>query len=217
MYSDYPNLWRGIDGNAPEGVMAFSANTGASDGPSIEMYGDNMMWSGTTYKQGSINYISNTAGLSTTPPSIGHNFLSYNLATNTYTSAMAITNDGKVIIGSDLIDFTVDHVPGTYDLYVERGILTEKLKVASSGDVANWSDFVFNSGYKLMPLSRVESFVKANKHLPEIPSAAEVAKDGIDVASMDAKLLQKIEELTLYVIQQQKEIDELKKKVEAEN
>jgi hypothetical protein len=61
-----------------------------------------------------------------------------------------------------------------------------------------------------MPLSKVESYVKTNKHLPEIPSANEVAKDGIDVAAMDAKLLQKIEELTLYVIQQQKQIDEQK-------
>lgn len=100
---------------------------------------------------------------------------------------------------------------GGYMLYVGQGILTEKLKVANSTDAMNWSDFVFNKEYKLRSLYDVESYINTNKHLPEIPSAKEVAADGIDVASIDAKLLQKIEELTLYVIQQQKEIDELKK------
>ncbi|MBS1687747.1 MAG: hypothetical protein JSS96_03420 [Bacteroidetes bacterium] len=101
--------------------------------------------------------------------------------------------------------------PSGYSLYVAKGILTERLKVASSTDPVNWSDFVFNKDYKLMPIHQLESFISQNAHLPEIPTANEVAKDGIDVANMDAKLLQKIEELTLYVIQQQKEIDELKK------
>ncbi len=66
-----------------------------------------------------------------------------------------------------------------------------------------------------MPLNKVEEYVKANKHLPGVPSAQEVVDDGgIDLGSMDAKLLQKVEELTLYVIQQQKQIDELQKKLE---
>ena len=103
--------------------------------------------------------------------------------------------------------------PTGYSLFVAHGILTEKLKVANSADVLNWSDFVFNKDYKLMSLLNLEKFIAKNKHLPEIPSASEVAKDGIDIASIDAKLLQKIEELTLYVIQQQKEIDELRKQI----
>jgi len=111
--------------------------------------------------------------------------------------------------------------PGSeYSLYVANGILTEKVKVALHSDF-NWADFVFNKDYKLKPLNEVEKYVKANKHLPEVPSANEVAEDGIDVANMDSKLLQKIEELTLYVIEQQKqleqqknEIDQLKKKMD---
>jgi len=63
-----------------------------------------------------------------------------------------------------------------------------------------------------MPLNKVADYVKENKHLPDVPSAADVKKEGIDLGSMDAKLLKKIEELTLYVIQQQKQIDELQKK-----
>ena len=111
-------------------------------------------------------------------------------------------------IGTAHTSFTT---PAGYNLYVSKGILTEKLKVANSADVMNWSDFVFNKDYKLRSLHDVESYINANKHLPEIPSAKEVGEEGIDVAAMDARLLQKIEELTLYIIQQQKEIDELKK------
>lgn len=73
------------------------------------------------------------------------------------------------------------------------------------------ADFVFDPTYNLMPLNKVEEFVKANRHLPEIPSAAEVEKKGLSMGEMQNKLLQKIEELTLYVIEQQKQIEELKK------
>ena len=78
-----------------------------------------------------------------------------------------------------------------------------------------WADFVFDNDYKLRPLSEVELFIKNNGHLPEIPSAAQVEKEGVDLGAMDAKLLQKIEELTLYIIKQDKEIQELKKLVKS--
>src|SRR5690606_910854 len=96
-----------------------------------------------------------------------------------------------------------------YRLFVEDGILTEKVKVAVK-NTSDWADYVFADEYKLMPLEQVEKFVKENNHLPNVPSAVEVVESGIDVAKMDAKLLEKIEELTLYIIQQQKEINELK-------
>jgi hypothetical protein len=73
------------------------------------------------------------------------------------------------------------------------------------------ADFVFNSDYSLMPLHKVEAFVKINKHLPEIPSAAEVKEKGLSMGEMQNKLLQKIEELMLYVIEQQKRIEQLEK------
>lgn len=75
-----------------------------------------------------------------------------------------------------------------------------------------WADYVFKPNYKLMPLNKSEGFIKENKHLPGIPTESEVTTDGINVAEMNAKLLQKVEELTLYIIEQQKQIDELKKK-----
>lgn len=115
--------------------------------------------------------------------------------------------DGLLRIGNGV------SLPSGYKLYVQDGILTEKVKVALSSDPTNWSDFVFDENYDLKPLSEVEKFIKKNKHLPEIPSTEEIHKEGLDLAQMDAKLLQKVEELTLYVIQQQKEIQQLKSKI----
>lgn len=78
-------------------------------------------------------------------------------------------------------------------------------------DLAVPADYVFKPNYKLMPLPQVEQFVKKNSHLPEIPSASEITKNGLSIGEMQNKLLQKVEELTLYAIQQNKEIVEQKK------
>ncbi len=116
----------------------------------------------------------------------------------------------KVEIGNYVI--TNMTTPGDYGLYVAKGILTEKVKVAVATS-ANWADYVFNKDYKLLSLGEVEKYVKKNKHLPGVPSADEVVKEGVDVVAMDAKLLQKIEELTLYMIEMKKENEVLKKRV----
>ena len=76
--------------------------------------------------------------------------------------------------------------------------------------LTDWSDFVFDDGYRLMPLGEVERYIDANRHLPEVPSAQEVEENGVDVGEMNKLLLQKVEELTLYIIDLQKQIDELK-------
>jgi hypothetical protein len=68
------------------------------------------------------------------------------------------------------------------------------------------ADFVFHSEYDLKPLSELETFVKENKHLPEIPSKKQMVENGLNINDMQIKLLQKIEELTLYVIEQDKRI-----------
>jgi hypothetical protein len=102
--------------------------------------------------------------------------------------------------------------PGSkYSLFVKRGILTESVKVGVA--CSSWADYVFDKNYQLMPLTNVESYIAENKHLPEVPSAEEAAKNGIDVASMDATLLKKVEELTLYMIQMQKENEALKNRI----
>ncbi|CAN5617987.1 hypothetical protein BH09BAC4_BH09BAC4_03080 [soil metagenome] len=71
----------------------------------------------------------------------------------------------------------------------------------SVDNVADWSDKVFTENYKLRPLSEVASYIHQYQHLPDVPSATEVVAAGVDAVKMDAKLLEKIEELTLYSIQ----------------
>jgi hypothetical protein len=115
---------------------------------------------------------------------------------NTYT-VMSLGADGNVGIGTNKPDqkLTVNGI-----IHATGQILDTKVL----------PDFVFKPEYKLRSLEEVESYVKENSHLPEVPSAAEVSEHGLDVAKMQNTLLQKVEELTLYVIQQQKEINDLK-------
>jgi hypothetical protein len=77
-------------------------------------------------------------------------------------------------------------------------------------EIGAWKDEVFTPEYKLLSITETETFIKENGHLPDLPSEAEVLENGYKLSEMDALLLQKIEELTLYVIEQQKEIDKLK-------
>ncbi len=130
------------------------------------------------------------------------------------TEVLAINNNGTVKIGNV-------NVTGSYKLFVETGILTEKVKVAVRTS-ADWADHVFNKNYPLMPLEQVDVFIKKNGHLPGIPAAAEMVKEGNDLGKTDALLLEKIEELTLHLVeqnrlnnQQQKEIDQLKARLAA--
>jgi len=82
-------------------------------------------------------------------------------------------------------------------------------------DMNNAADYVFDPAYNLQDLSEVENYVKENKHLPGIPSAAEMAENGMSVAQMSNLLLEKIEELTLHMIELQKENNALKSRIES--
>ena len=95
-------------------------------------------------------------------------------------------------------------------LAVNGTITTREVKVTDSG----WSDFVFEKDYNLQNLNQVETYIKENKHLPDIPSAKQVEEEGLSMADMMKKQMQKIEELTLYVIEQNKQLSALKKENE---
>lgn len=123
--------------------------------------------------------------------------------------SMRLQPDGKLAIGGSTLS-----TPGSYRLYVADGILTEKVKVAVKA-TANWADYVFAPDYQLKTLKEVEKYVLENNHLPGVPSAEEVVKEGIDMATMDAKLLEKIEELTLYMIDMNKKVEVLQKENES--
>jgi hypothetical protein len=94
----------------------------------------------------------------------------------------------------------------TYKLAVGGGIIAESVKVKPQGE---WPDYVFEKGYPMLSLGDLEKYILKNKHLPDVPAAAEVKKEGLDLGEMNTKLLQKIEELTLYLIEKDKEIKKL--------
>lgn len=126
------------------------------------------------------------------------------LGTNN-TSQMRIAADGKISMGNVT-------TPAGYRLYVENGILTEKVKVSVKTS-SEWSDYVFAPEYNLTKLPEVEAYINSHKHLPGVPSADEVVANGIDMAKMDAKLLEKVEELTLHLIEMNKKMIEMQQKI----
>lgn len=98
-----------------------------------------------------------------------------------------------------------------YNLWVEDGIVTEDIAIVS---VDTWKDIVFSDDYNLQSLKELEVFIKKNKHLPGIKSEALVKKEGYSIQEMDIALLEKVEELTLYTIEQDKKINLLTSKLE---
>lgn len=188
--------YRNLRARTSAGALAFYANAGGEDGPTITMNGITNTTSGTP---GGIAFSAVGAGAAP-----AYDFNCFDPSSNSWNTRMRISANGKVAIGP-----TTMATPYGYRLFVKDGILTEKIKVALSSDPTNWADFVFADDYKLRPLKEVESYIAKHKHLPEIPSTAEVHQEGLDLAQMDAKLLQKIEELTLYIIEQQKRIEKL--------
>ncbi len=114
---------------------------------------------------------------------------------------VTVFENGQVAIGSSST--------GTHKLAVEGSIGAREVKVEASG----WSDFVFEADYELLTLEELEQHIQEKGHLPEIPNEAEVIENGINLGEMNAKLLQKIEELTLYLIEQNKELKEAKAEI----
>jgi len=95
------------------------------------------------------------------------------------------------------------------ELSVNGSIRAKQIKV----EIANWPDFVFKTGYQLPPLTMVQAFISQNGHLPEIPSAQEISEKGLNLGEVNKLLMQKIEEMTLYLIQQDQRIKSLEAKL----
>jgi hypothetical protein len=112
-------------------------------------------------------------------------------------------NSGDVGIGTSTI-------PSGYKLAVDGKIIAEEIKVKISGD---WPDYVFTKNYKLPSLEEVEKHIKEKGHLINVPSALEVETNGLELGEMNRILLEKIEELTLYILEQEKRIELLEKTI----
>ncbi|MEP2937013.1 MAG: hypothetical protein ABJM06_01370 [Gilvibacter sp.] len=123
-------------------------------------------------------------------------------ANKTANNSIVVTPDGNVGIGKAN--------PET-KLEVNGRIHAKSVKV----DLEGWADFVFALDYELLPLLQVEAYINKHGHLPAVPSEKEALTNGMDVAQMNVILLQKVEELTLYMIQKEKEVQALEKRLEA--
>jgi len=147
-------------------------------------------------------HIANSALVQKTGLAFSTNASGINTGTTDLVERMRITPEGFIGIGTTSPDAL---------LTVNGTIHSKEVNVALTGPLA---DYVFDTNYKLMPLHEVEQFVNVNSHLPEMPSADEVSKNGLNMGEMQNKLLQKVEELTLYMIDQQKTINQQSAKIE---
>ncbi len=150
-------------------------------------------------------------GGSSSPGQICENYFSLDkaLGVDNYETCISFATDGSANFiknGNVLIGKTTQ-TNSTYKLDVAGKIRADEIVVNTTG-----ADFVFEPTYKLRSLSELETFVRTNKHLPDIASAKEMQENGVSAGEMQAKLLQKVEELTLYVIELEKRIKDLETK-----
>jgi hypothetical protein len=115
---------------------------------------------------------------------------------------MVYINDANVSIGTNII-------PEGFNFAVNGKIVAKEVKVT----LDEWPDFVFKPNYDLMPINEIENFIINNNHLPSIPTEDEVKEKGVYLGELNAKLLQKVEELTLYIIEQNKKIENLQNQI----
>ena len=118
--------------------------------------------------------------------------------------------EGAVYVDTNIGIGTANFTDGadTYRLSVKGKVRAEEVKVYNT-----WADYVFSPAYELPTLKQVESYITQNGHLPNVPSAKEITEKGLPLGEMAKIQQEKIEELTLYLIQQNKEIEELKSQV----
>ncbi|MEM9051476.1 MAG: hypothetical protein AAGC47_05440, partial [Bacteroidota bacterium] len=115
-------------------------------------------------------------------------------------------DDHELYVGGSV--YIEDDAEEVHNLWVEGSMIAEEIFVKLSGD---WPDYVFSKNYDLMPLDDLESFIDENGHLPNLPSATEIEKTGeLPIGETERVLTEKVEELTLYIIELKKEIDALK-------
>lgn len=132
---------------------------------------------------------------------------------NYYAESDSLAADAPLIYGdfnTHQLGINTDSIPEDYMLAVKGRVIATEVRVKNSN---NWPDYVFSNEYDLLPIEDLETFISKEQHLPDVPSAEEVvAQGGSDVGEMNKILLQKVEELTLYIIQLNKKIEAMEEK-----
>lgn len=114
--------------------------------------------------------------------------------------------------GAQLIGGNTNRTATGFSLSIAGRAIAEEFRVLA---IASWPDYVFEKNYSLMSLEDLSRFIEANKHLPNIPKASVVEKEGLDLGTMNKKLMEKVEELTLYILELNKRIKTLEEKAAA--
>ncbi len=124
-------------------------------------------------------------------------------------SSLSGTNLGSLVLNGR-VGINITNESDTYVLAVNGGVLTDEVFIKN---VEEWFDHVFAKDYKLMSLHDLHSYINTNGHLPEVPAETEVLEEGYNLGEMQGILLKKIEELTLYTIEQQQQIERLEQRI----
>ncbi|MBQ4819420.1 hypothetical protein [Aquimarina sp. MMG016] len=214
-----------LTGNAINERMRITNNGDVGIGttsPNTKLHVEGQIYSSNAIRNNSIKLAGNRGFLKLRRYTEGENN-KFNIAlepSTTEVSELWINSDGDfsngtrvkgkgLLVDQNLSVGGADFQQG-FDLAVKGKIIAEELKIRT---FANWPDYVFTPEYSIKSLSEVEKYITKHGHLANIPSAKQVQEEGFDLANMNALLLEKIEELTLHTIAQQKELELLKKQV----
>jgi len=186
------SMLSGVSAGGAVNVLSLVNNASAATGNEVDM---------TFHTAGNYSPTSQIGAISgATPPTTDLAFSTYN---GGLTEKMRILGNGFVGIGTATPKET---------LSVNGNIRSKQVKV----ETLNWPDYVFKKEYTLPSLSEVKTYIDQNQHLPEMPSAEEIAKDGLNLGEMNKLLMKKVEELTLYLIEKDKQLNEQQKQLNAQ-
>lgn len=145
---------------------------------------------------------------------LNHNYYDVQFAvgdgTGSFNQAVTPTTYLRLLPNGNLLIGKTSQVNSSYRLDVNGNVRANQVVVNANG-----ADYVFEPGYHLMPLNTLKHYLSINHHLPDVPPAEEMQQQGLSVGEVQTTLLKKVEELTLYVLEQQKQIEELKKMIKA--
>ena len=183
-------------GDDPNAVLEITRPLSASNDPDDRLFSANMLYKGSTSPRFEVDTRHTYAGGARSKAGILPADLDFAVHRK---AAVGVIN-------------IAERIPSDYMLVVGGKVLAEEVRIKL---VKDWADHVFTPDYQLKDLPDLEAFIREQRHLPDIPTAAEVEADGVSLGRMQATLLLKIEELTLYLIEQNKTIESLQRQLAA--